>query len=657
MFKKTVLISSLMLTLVACYQAPEHKETAMATSQVRHNDSTLNFIPIQDKDFKVEAVQHINMPTWPQAFVLQSSKTQGLRILDQQYKVLSHIEGKFGSVTYTALNESQILVQVVDLNTQQVVNNSYDFKSNTWSKPTVLPKTTFKIDTLCTYKNESRDIFTFLIGEQGEGEQWVVGQHDKILSQPKRIRSLYLPVGTNACAIDQHQGKILLNEEGIGVWQYSADPEQPFSRQIVDLIQPYGHIQRMPTGISRLGESAFVLDEKAHLIYQYAQKGKQWSYLRTWSLPDMKKPQQLQVWFTQGQIKFLINDNHQIKVAQVSAKEVSIDEKPAQAVTTDVVTVQPEVQTVSVPHAGDAADDPAIWHNIKNPAQSRVLGTDKQGGLQVYDLKGLETQYLAVGRLNNVDIRPHFMWGDQLIDIAIATNRDRNSLHVFAIDQTTGKVSVLGEVSTTLKDIYGICLYQNREKDIFAIPNDKDGTFIQYKITGKNKQLQGTEVKRFSVKTQPEGCVVDDANDRIFLGEEDHAVWSMSLLSNNEALQKVIAVGEHGVKDDIEGMGIYQGKQHSYLVFSSQGNDSYVVIDATAPYQYRGRFKVGMNLSKNIDAISETDGLEVSRFAMGGVWQAGMFVAQDGHKRMPEGNQNFKYVPWTSIAQALKLPE
>ncbi|MBF7688921.1 phytase [Acinetobacter rathckeae] len=657
MFKTTILISSMALVLVACGKPAENKASVASASQVQSSSTALQFNTLADNDFKVEAVQHLAVAAWPEAFVIQSSKNQGLRILDQQNKVLTQLEGKFGAVGYRVLDASQILVQVVDLKNQQAMTSTFNFKTNTWSKMTALPKTTFKIETLCLYENESKDIFSFLIGEQGQGEQWIIGQHGETVVAPKLVRQLNLPVGSSSCAVDQQKSKLLINEEGIGVWQYPADPEQPFTRQIVDLVQPYGQIQGTPAGMALLGKSAFVLDEKAHLLYQYEQKGKAWTYLKTWSLPDMKKPEQLQVWSEQGQVKFLVNDNHQLKMASLSEKEANIEPITTQVAITDVVTVQPEIQTVTVPHTGDAADDPAIWHNLKNPSQSRVLGTDKLGGLQVYDLQGKETQYLPVGRLNNVDVRSNFMWGNERVDVAIATNRDQNSLHVFAIDQSTGKVSVLGEVATSLKDIYGICLYQNRDKDIFAIPNDKDGTFVQYQITGKNKQLQGTEVKRFAVKTQPEGCVVDDLNDRIFLGEEDHAVWSMSLLANNDALQKVIAVGEHGVKDDIEGMGIYQGKNHSYLVFSSQGNDSYVVVDATAPYQYRGRFKVGMNLAKNIDAISETDGLEVSSFAMGGVWKQGMFVAQDGHKRMPEGNQNFKYVPWTSIAQALKLPE
>ena len=41
----------------------------------------------------------------------------------------------------------------------------------------------------------------------------------------------------------------------------------------------------------------------------------------------------------------------------------------------------------------------------------------------------------------------------------------------------------------------------------------------------------------------------------------------------------------------------------------SQGDSSYVVLDAQAPDKVRGRFKVGFNLPVGIDGTSETDGL------------------------------------------------
>ena len=40
---------------------------------------------------------------------------------------------------------------------------------------------------------------------------------------------------------------------------------------------------------------------------------------------------------------------------------------------------------------------------------------------------------------------------------------------------------------------------------------------------------------------------------------------------------------------------------------------------------------------------------------VGGAWNSGLLVGQDGRKRMPEQTQNFKYVPWSAVADALGL--
>ncbi|MBP5142780.1 phytase [Pseudomonas chlororaphis] len=257
--------------------------------------------------------------------------------------------------------------------------------------------------------------------------------------------------------------------------------------------------------------------------------------------------------------------------------------------------------------------------------------------------------------LLQLDIRSGFQLGNRKVDLAVASNRDHNSLHLFAIDPTTGELSDIGQFSTPLKEIYGLCLFKDRQETIHAIANDKDGTFLQYRLNGDTGKAAGLLVRRFKTQTQPEGCVADDRNERLYIDEEDVAVWALDAHGDAPpALEKVIAVGGP-LKDDIEGLGLYHGKQRDYLVISSQGNDSYVVVEAQAPYRLRGGFRVGLNAQLGVDGASETDGLEVTSANLGGPWGAGMLVVQDGRKRMSEGNQNYKYVPWSAVSDALGL--
>ena len=53
---------------------------------------------------------------------------------------------------------------------------------------------------------------------------------------------------------------------------------------------------------------------------------------------------------------------------------------------------------------------------------------------------------------------------------------------------------------------------------------------------------------------------------------------------------------------DVEGISLYQGanihgKKQELLVVSSQGNNSYLLYQAEAPYAQVGRFRIGVNLN------------------------------------------------------------
>jgi 3-phytase len=318
--------------------------------------------------------------------------------------------------------------------------------------------------------------------------------------------------------------------------------------------------------------------------------------------------------------------------------------------------VMPRAQTDPVARTGDAADDPAIWRNPADPAGARILSTNKKQGLLVYNLDGKELQLLEVGRLNNVDVRQNVTVGGRQRDLAVATQRDDNSVMLFAID-STGTVTPAGAFATGLENIYGMCLYRPADGGLEAFINDKDGSFVQYRIEAgaDGKGMAGKLLRKFKLASQPEGCVVDDRNERLFLGEEKRGVWTVSARGDAPAkLSMIMPVGPQLVAD-VEGMAIYHGDKADYLVVSSQGDNSYLVLDAQAPYRVRGSFRVGYNLAAGIDGTSETDGLDVSSANFGGHYAKGMLVIQDGYKRLPDGAQNFKYVAWEDVAKALKL--
>ena len=573
-----------------------------------------------------------------------ASSRDGLQLLDSQGAELARFKGNFSSLDTRAAG-AQVLVASLDNDRQQALLISLDSASKSWGKPLYLPTRDYPVNGLCLYRDAAANLFVFLVGEEGKGEQWLVGNGSTLLTDPQRVRGLPLPPSAQFCQVDDATQQLLVNEENVGWWAYPAHPEAEVKRTPVALFdtpkREAGAMALVPGGV-------VALDPKTARLHLFQHTGERWVEQSNLGLPGLKEPEQLAL---NGR-QLLVRDDDSGTLYQA---RLDWQAKPVAA-----APVLPEVaalrQSDPVGRQGDAADDPAIWIHPETPANSRVLGTNKKQGLLAYDLDGKLLQELAVGRLNNVDVRPNFKLGAQTVDLAVASNRDHNSLSLFSIDRQSGELREAGEVPTPLKEIYGICLFQPASGEIYAIANGKDGTFLQYRLSAPDGRVHGELVRQFKVDSQPEGCVADDQRQRLFIGEEDVGVWAVDARADQPAtLTSVIKVGPQ-LHADVEGLALYQSDKHDYLVISSQGNDSYLVVDAEPPFAVHGGFRVGLNAAAGIDGASETDGLEVTAINLGGPWSQGMLVVQDGRKRMPEQTQNFKFVPWAEVTRALKLP-
>ncbi|GFM55737.1 3-phytase [Pseudomonas cichorii] len=605
----------------------------------------------ESEPFKAQSVEFL--PGSDGTKRLAASVRSGLLLLDEKGRQLARMPGSYQALDSRQAGETTWVATLDNLR-QQPMLSRIDPARNQWSKPVYLPARDYSVTGLCLYRDDASNVFLFLVGDEGKGEQWLVGSGDNLDEKPRLVRNLPLPPNAEFCQVDDGAHRLFVNEQNIGWWAYPAHPEADVARIPVALREPFGSVRQAAGAMAVVPGGLLALDPKGKALHLYQQQGdgESWSSVAELSLMNLKKPEGLSVHESQNGLQLLLNDNDGDRLFE---GELGWKPKPV-ALAAPLPSVTAVAQSEPVARQGDAADDPAIWIHPKNPAQSRVLGTNKKQGLLVYDLKGKQLQELAVGRLNNVDVRPGFMLGKQKVDLAVASNRDRNSLSLFSIDRTSGVLGEAGEIPTPLAQIYGICLFQPASGEIYAFANDKDGSFLQYRISAPDGKVRGELVRSFKVDSQPEGCVADDQRQRLFLGEEDVGVWAVDARADQPAtLSSVIKVGDV-VHADVEGLALYQSEQHDYLVISSQGNDSYVVVDAEAPYTLRGTFRVGLNARLGIDGTSETDGLEVTSANLGGPWSKGMLVVQDGRKRMPEQAQNFKFVPWADVVKTLALP-
>ena len=529
------------------------------------------------------------------------------------------------------------LAVVIDSNHERAQPVRVDLKAGTLTALPPLPDAGFGIEAACMYRDAQQLDHLFMVAADGQAQQWLVGDHTRL------VRRLALPTGVERCRVDDAYATLFVLEEGMGLWAYGADAEGPSARTAVALRAPYGKLTGKLQSLAVLPGGVASIDDKGDLLSWRRDKA-DWRALPARAL---------------GAKQLVTLDSQAARLA-IQGKNgwqtPALAWKAGTAAPRSLPVVMPRMQTAPVAQMGDAADDPAIWVHPQDATKSRILGSNKKQGLLAYDLEGRQTQFLASGRLNNVDVRQDVRFGAERFDLALATQRDEQSMVLFTIDGE-GTLAEAARLPTGLNDIYGTCLYRTTEGGLDAFVNDKDGRYEHWQITRAGGKFGAKLARQFKVATQPEGCVADDRSGLLFVGEEDRALWVTSARADQPAtLKMVMAVGDW-LHDDIEGMGIYHGTGKSYLVVSSQGNSSYVVFDAAAPFKVRGAFRVGMDPVAGIDGASETDGLEISSANFGGPYARGMLVVHDGFKRMPDGAQNYKAVAWDDIAKALKLED
>jgi 3-phytase len=317
----------------------------------------------------------------------------------------------------------------------------------------------------------------------------------------------------------------------------------------------------------------------------------------------------------------------------------------ARPFTLPVGRVTPSAETTPVPNRGDAADDAAIWIDPRDPERSVIIGTDKKGGLAVYDLSGRELQYRAGGRMNNVDIRCGFRAGGRTITLVAASDRRANAIALFAFD---GRTRTLVELEPNAAepdlDLYGLCLYRSgRDDGLYAIVTGEEGAVEQWRLEGTPAGVDAHRARRFELESQVEGCVADDRLGHLYVGEERVGIWKYGAEPDAGALSTLVdRTGNGYLVSDVEGLTLLYGPGDSgYLVASSQGDSSFAVYERAGKNRRVGRFRVVDG--PRADAADDTDGIDGVAAGLGPAFPAGLLVVQDGDN--DDGHQNFKLVP------------
>jgi len=328
--------------------------------------------------------------------------------------------------------------------------------------------------------------------------------------------------------------------------------------------------------------------------------------------------------------------------------------------TNDTLTLVPTVVTDTV---FDDSDDPAIWIDSANPSNSIIIGTDKHkenGGLYVFGLDGkIDRKRSVTGlkRMNNVDIAYGLIINGNPVDIAAATERDRNSIRIFSLPEMkaidNGGIEVF--VKDSLRHPMGIALYKRAsDQSIFVIVGRKsgplDGYLEQYLLTGNNKGEVSAKLVRtfgqFSGKKEIESIAVDNELGYVYYSDEQFGI--RKYYADPEKGNKELAVfGQGEFLEDNEGISIYKFDDGTgYILVSNQSANSFNI------YPREGS-KTNPNEHIRIASVpvstNQSDGSDITSVSLPG-FKGGLFVAMSTDK-------TFQLYSWEAIAKKAGLRE
>lgn len=310
------------------------------------------------------------------------------------------------------------------------------------------------------------------------------------------------------------------------------------------------------------------------------------------------------------------------------------------------------------------ADDPLLWADPQDPTRALWIGTDKTLGLYVHGLDGAMRQFLADGPMNNVDLRSGFTVDGQPHVLVSATERERFGVMHWLLDPATLSLSGYGFVPLAKEfgEPYGYCMGQ-WQGEYLAIPNNKRGEVAAFAITAGVNGPEHQQRAAWKLGSQTEGCVFDDRTGDLYVGEEDVAIWRMSMADPSAAPVRVADVDGRQLVADVEGLTIMRDGDASYLIASSQGDSAYAVYAMEADaLRFINRFRIG---GGTIDPVTATDGINAWSGPIGGFPEGAIVVHDDcetdgADTPAPalcedDQQQNFKLVDWRDVKAAIGI--
>ena len=214
--------------------------------------------------------------------------------------------------------------------------------------------------------------------------------------------------------------------------------------------------------------------------------------------------------------------------------------------------------------------------------------------------------------------------------------------------------------------IYGSCTYRSPTTGKqYLFVNEKSARYLQYELMASaDGVLQTSLVRDFRAGSggQVEGCVSDEENGWLFLGEEASALWKYGAEPDSSMDGEIVAkVGDGTLYADVEGVTLIYGSgpDKGFILVSCQGVSAYSVYQRALPHGHVVTFTIVASADGQVDAVSNTDGIAAVGTGLNDDFPRGLVVVHDDANQLPDkstsAEASFKLVSLEKILGAEQL--
>lgn len=327
------------------------------------------------------------------------------------------------------------------------------------------------------------------------------------------------------------------------------------------------------------------------------------------------------------------------------------------------IQVSPTLETEPVLGTGAVVQGAALWTHPTDPNSSLLLVADNQTGLLIYNLNGTQRPLLAEGAVQGVDVQEGVVVGGISQTLVMVANTTQQALIGYVIDSSTLEFRRAGFANVVSPSLSpnSVALYVSPTTGrVFAFAGSATGLVVQFELSAQTDGGTASNVVRsFDVGDAVVGLAVDDSQGRLYVVEQGVGIWEYG--AEPEAADTRASVdtvtsagGGGGLSQPLGGVALYRASGVRGYLLAVSGGENAVRIYERQPgaHTFRGSFTVGAD--GGIDAVESPREVVVTNRPLGSLFPLGMVAVHDSAN--PAANENFKLVPWPTIATGFTTP-